>query len=189
MQRSVAVQAKRLIDLNVLPSEMRPLRYPGWYVPGLIAIVIGCILLVPAIGLQRSADRQTASLSRQLFIVTGQLTDAQVDFGRARGFRAQIAQAEASLSAVQAERKTVLGMDEPLSQGLLALYAAAPPGLQINSVTKVEGKVTASGNAPSIDSVIAFATALKLDGTFPEVTITSVGGAGPLLAFSVEVAQ
>lgn len=194
MHRSTAAQRSKLIDLNVLPLEMRPLRYPRWYVLGLAAIMVGCVLLVPAIVLQRSANNQTADLNRQLLLISGQLTGVRMDIGRERGLRTEISQAEAALAAVQAERKTVLGMDTPVSKDLLALYAAVPSGLRITSVSKSESKIVASGQAPSIESVIAFATALNADGSFSGVTITSLGaaaggGGGSSPAFTVEVAQ
>ncbi len=194
MHRSLTAQRSKLIDLNVLPQEMRPLRYPGWYVLGLTAIMIGCVLLVPAIILQRSANNQTADLNHQLLLISGQLTGVQMDIGRERGLRMEITQAEAALAAVQAERKTVLGMDTPVSKDLRVLYAAAPPGLRITSASKSESKIVASGQAPSIESVIAFASALNADGSFSGVTITSLGtaaggGGGSSPAFTVEVAQ
>jgi len=184
----------KLIDLNVLPREMRPVRYPRWYAPGLAAVMIGCVLLVPAIILQRSANNQTADLNRELLLVSGQLTGVQMDVGRERGLRMEISQAQAALAAAQAERKTVLGMDAPVSKDLQALYAAAPPGLSIVSVSKSDAKIVTSGQAPSIESVIAFAAALNASGSFSDVTITSLGaaaggGGGSSPAFTVEVAQ
>ncbi len=194
MHRSATAERGKLIDLNVLPPEMRPLRYPGWYVLGLVVIMVGCVLLVPAIFLQRSANNQTAGMDRELLLISGQLTGVQMDIGRERGLRMEISQAEAALAAVQAQRKTVLGMDTPVSKDLLALYAAAPPGLSITSVSKNGSTIVASGQAPSIESVIAFATALNADGSFSGVTITSLGAAaggagGSPPAFTVEVAQ
>jgi hypothetical protein len=183
----------KMIDLNVLPREMRPVRYPRWYMLGLTAVMIGCVLLVPAIILQRSANNQTSDLNHQLLLISGQLTGVQMDIGRERGLRTEISKAQAALAAVQAERKTVLGMDVPVSKDLEAIYAAVPPGLSINSVSKNESKIVASGKAPSIESVIAFATALNAGGSFSGVTITSLGaaagGGGSSPAFTVEVAQ
>jgi len=191
VHRSTVAQRTRLIDLNVLPREMRPVRYPRWYALGLTAIMIGCVLLVPAIIVQRSANNQTAEMNRQLLFISGQLTGVQMDIGRERGLRAEIAKAQAALAAVQAERKTVLGMDVPVSADLQALYVAVPPGLSITSVSKNETKIVVSGQAPSMESVIAFAAALNASGSFVDVTITSLGAAGGASssAFTVEVAQ
>ncbi|MGA2284681.1 MAG: PilN domain-containing protein [Dehalococcoidia bacterium] len=186
-------RGSKLIDLNVLPREMRPVRYPRWYVLGLAAIMVGCVLLVPAIFFQRSANNQTSDLNRQLLVISGQLTGVQMDIGRERGVRAEIAKAQAALSSVQAERKTVLGMDTPVSKDLQVINGAIPPGVGIISVAKSESKIVVSGQAPSIESVIAFATALDASGSFSGVTITSLGvaagGGGASPSFTVEVAQ
>ena len=60
-------------------------------------------------------------------------------------------------------------------------------------MAKSESKIVVSGQAPSIESVIAFATALDASGSFSGVTITSLGaaagGGGASPSFTVEVAQ
>ncbi len=85
-------------------------------------------------------------------------------------------------------------MDTPVSQDLEVLYRCAPPGLNIASVTKNESKIIVSGQAPSMESVIAFAATVNASGEFTGVTITSLGEAGAAgtasaPAFTVEVAQ
>ena len=118
MHRSAAIQRSRLVDLNLLPAELRPHRYPGWYVLGLAAILAGCVLLVPAIVLQRSAVQETARLHDQLALITGQLQGAQVDIGRERGLRTEIAGVEQAIAALQAERASLPGAGGPLSEDL-----------------------------------------------------------------------
>ncbi len=69
---------------------MRPLRLPRWYALGLTGIMIGCVLLVPLIFLQRSANNQTSDLNRELLVISGQLTGVEMDIGRERGCKRRL---------------------------------------------------------------------------------------------------
>ena len=189
MQRSAAVQRNRLIDLNILPAELRPHRYPRWYVLGLAAVLTGCVLLVPLVALQHSAAQETSHLRDQLALVTGQLQGVEVDIGRERGLRAEIAQAEQAVAALQAERASLPGAGGSLAQDLSLLYSAAPPGVRIDDTSRSEKTVTASGEASSMESIIAYAKALTESGSFSDVTITQASAGGAALEFAVQVAQ
>jgi Tfp pilus assembly protein PilN len=189
MQRSAAVQRNRLIDLNILPAELRPHRYPHWYVLGLAAVLAGCVLLIPMVTLQHSAAQETASLRDQLELITGQLQGVEMDIGRERGLRDQMAQAEQAIAELRQERASLPGAGGPLSQHLSLLYSAAPPDVRIDATSRSEKTVTASGEASSIESVIAYAEALMDSGTFSDVTITQANAGGAGLEFAVQVAQ
>ena len=97
MHRTATIQRSRLIDLNLLPAEMRPHRYPRWYAMGLAAVLTGCVLLVPAIAIQHSASQETAHLRDQLALITGQLQGTQMDIGQERGIRTEITQTEQAM--------------------------------------------------------------------------------------------
>ena len=194
MQRSAALERNALIDLNVLPAELRPHRYPRWYVLGMAAILAGCVLLVPLIAFQHSASQETGRLRDQLALITSQLEGVQMDIGQARALRAEIVQAELGLAALQSEREALLGGTRPLSEDLSLLYSAAPPGMRITSVTRSEGEVTAFGEAPNMESVISYARALNQGGSFLGVTIISLtaadGGEGaPALTFAIQMTR
>jgi len=189
MQRSAAVQRNRLIDLNLLPAELRPRHYPRWYVLGLAAVLTGCVLLIPMVALQRSAAQETAHLRDQLALITGQLQGVEMDIGKERGLRAEIAQVEQVLAGLQAERASLPGAGGPLAQDLSLLYSAAPPGVRIDATSRSVKTVTASGEASSMESIIAYARALTESGSFSEVTITQASAGGAGLDFAVQVAQ
>jgi Tfp pilus assembly protein PilN len=190
MQRNASLQRKALIDLNVLPAALRPHRYPAWYVAGMAVALAGLVCLAPTIMIQRSATQETERLRGQLAVITGQLEEVGMDVGQVRGLRMQLDQSEASLAALQSERKTLLGLGRPLSGGVSLLYSAAPPGLRVDSVTRSESMVTISGTAPDAGGVTSYARALGRDGAFSEVTIAALteGDAGQgasALTFSI----
>jgi Tfp pilus assembly protein PilN len=189
MQRSAPLQRNRLIDLNILPAELRPHHYPRWYVLGLAAVLTGCVLLVPMVTLQHSAAQETAHLRDQLALVTGQLQGVETDIGKGRGLHAEIAQSEQALAELQAERASLPGAGGPLAQDLSLLYSAAPPGVRIDTTSRSEKTVTTTGEASSIESIIAYAKALTESGSFSDVTITKASAGGTGLEFAVQVAQ
>jgi len=189
MQRSAALQRNRLIDLNILPAEMRPHRYPRWYALGLAAVLTGCVLLVLLVALQHSAAQETARLRDQLGLITGQLQGVETDIGRERGLRDEIAEVEKAIAALEQERASLPGAGGPLSQDLSLLYSAAPPDVRIDAASRSEKTVTVSGEAASIESVIAYAKTLMDRGSFSDVTITQANAGGEGLEFAVQAAQ
>jgi len=189
MQRTAAVRRNRLIDLNILPAELRPHRYPRWYVLGLAAVVAGCVLLALVVALERSAAEETSRLRSQLELITGQLQGVEMDIGKQRGLRDEIAQVEKAITELQAERASLPGAGGPLSQDMLLLYYAAPPGVRVDATSRAEKAVTASGQAPNVVSIIAYAKALQDSGSFADVTITRAEAGGEGVQFSVQVAQ
>jgi hypothetical protein len=189
MQRSAALPRNRLIDLNLLPAELRPHRYPRWYALGLAVVLVGCVLLIPMLALQHSATRETGRLRDQLALITGQLQGVETDIGRERGLRDQIAQVEKEIAALKQERASLPGAGGPLAQDLSLLYSAAPAGVSVDATSRSEKTITASGRAPSVESIIAYAKALMDGGSFADVTITQANAGGEGLEFAVQVAQ
>jgi len=193
VQRDASLRHNTLIDLNVLPAELRPHRYPAWYVAGMALALAGLVFLAPAIIIQRSAGQETENLRGELAVITSQLEAVGVDIGQLRVFRMDLEQTETALAAVRSERETLLGIGRPLAEGLSLLYSAAPPGLRVDSVARSEGRVTVSGEAPDAASIISYARALGREGAFSETTITALtagaggSGAGPM-TFSIQAA-
>jgi Tfp pilus assembly protein PilN len=188
MQRTAAGH-RRFIDLNVLPPPLRPHRYPRWYVVGLAAVLMGCILLAPMLALQRSTSQEADRLRSQLGLITGHLQGVEMDIGRARGLREQIEQVENAIAELQRERASLPGAGGPLSQDLSTLYSVAPPGTHINATSRSLKTVTASGVAPDIESIIAYAKALTDSGSFSDVTITQANAGVARIEFAVQVEQ
>jgi hypothetical protein len=77
----------------------------------------------------------------------------------------------------------------PLSQDLSTLYSVAPPGTHINTTSRSLKTVTASGVAPDIESIIAYAKALTDSGSFSDVTITQANAGVARIEFAVQVEQ
>ena len=187
MQRSLTRAI--VIDLNVLPPELRPQRYSGWFVVGLVAVLIGCVLLVPMVSIEHSASQKTDRLQQQLNLVTNQLNGVEMDIGQGRGLHAQIDKAKADVATLKSERLAILGVGQPLAPDVSFVFTAAPPDTRITGVSHSEGKITVTGEAPAAGSVIAYARALE-QKPFPQVTITALTmgafGVGPM-TFTVEI--
>jgi hypothetical protein len=189
MHRTDAMRRSRLIDLNLLPAELRPQRYPGWYVFGLAAVLAGCLLLVPAIAIQRSAAQETTHLRDELTLVTNQLQGVQMDIGRERSLRAEVAGAEQAIASVQAERASLPGFGGPLSSNLSLVYWDAPPGVSVISVSRSDTEITVSGEAQGVQNIIAYAQELSQSGSFSDVTITQATVGGAAVTFAIQLAQ
>jgi Tfp pilus assembly protein PilN len=189
MHRSATVRRSRLVDLNLLPAELRPHRYPGWYVLGLGVILAGCVLLAPTVMLQRSAAKETARLHDQLALITNQLEGAQADIGRERGLRTEIAAVEEAFAALEAERASLPGAGGPLYENLSVLFGKIPPDLQVLSTSRSEKTITTSGEARSVASVIAYTKALIESNSFSDVTITQASVGTRIVTFTVQAYQ
>lgn len=176
-----------LIDLNVLPPELRPKRYPSWYVAGLVAIVVACGLLGPLALLERSAGDETSRLREELTLITSQLQGAQTDMGQGRGIRTQIAEVQASAELLQSEKEDLLGGSRLVSEDLTRLYAVVPPDARVTLVNQEEDLIIVKGEAVSTETIIAYADALQDIALFPEVTITSLSTMSGGLQFAVEM--
>ena len=87
MQQSATLRPPAFIDLNVLPEELRPPRYPAWYVPGLVAVVLLGLLLIPLSGVQRADSAEPTRLTAELEIISKELTQIEVDYAKGRDLR------------------------------------------------------------------------------------------------------
>jgi Tfp pilus assembly protein PilN len=175
-----------LIDLNVLPVELRPHRYPAWFVAGMAVALIGLVLLAPAVMIQRSAGQEAERLRDQLAVITTQLEAVGMDIGQVRALRMELEQTETVLAALRSERETLLGIGRPISDGLTLLYSSTPPGLSVDSVSRGESQVTISGHAPDAASVVAYARTLGEEGAFSQVTITALTEGDVALSYSIQ---
>jgi Tfp pilus assembly protein PilN len=194
MQESTTLQPPVFVDLNVLPEELRPRRYPAWYVLGIVAILAASFLLIPLYQAERAGDAETARLRSELELINEELGRVQVDFGQARELRQQIETTEAAIAALNEERQAILGGGQELSTDLSAITEALPPGGRLASVTSSEGQLSLQGRADRATDVLEYSRALTRSGRFSEARITSLAieggeeeGAG--MTFTIELAR
>jgi len=194
MQQSATLRPPAFIDLNVLPEELRPPRYPAWYVPGLVAALLLGVLLVPLRGVEQANSAEPTRLTADLELISKELTQIELDYGKGRDIRNQLAAAEAATSRLADERQAILGGSQQLSADLYAALQVLPPGTRLVSMTAAEGKITLTGQAAGQADVLAYYRALADSGKFSQSRITSMDiaggppGAGGV-AFTIEVTQ
>lgn len=194
MQQGATLGPPVFVDLNVLPEELRPLRYPPWYSLGLVAIVVLGLLLIPLHAVERAHGAESARLGAELDLIKKELTDIEIDFGRARDIRQQLDATEASTARLGEERQAILSDSQELSADLSDAMLALPPGTHIASITAGDGRFTLTGQAGQPADVLGYYGALAASGRYSQTRITSMviasgqqGGSG--VAFTIEVTQ
>lgn len=194
MQQSAMLQPTTFVDLNVLPEELRPRRYPTWYVLGVVAVLALSVLLLPLYRVEQAGSAETARLQAELELINEELAGIQIDFGKARGLREQLEATEGAIAELNAERQAVLGGGQELHKGLSAAMAVLPPGARLGSITGGDGELTLKGQASSVADVLGYASALVGTGQFSEARIASLAiasaqGEGTGVTFTLEVTQ
>ncbi len=189
VHRNVFIQRRQLIDLNILPDNLRPQRYPHWYVLGLLAVLAACVLLIPAMTLLHSTNDKTSELREQLLGITGQLQGVQQDIGKQRALRDKISQVEQSITSTKQERASLSGSSGPLSDGLSVISSSTPTDVTLTNISRTQHVLQASGEAASVESVVAYARALIASNAFSSVTISQTDASVHPLKFSIEAVQ
>jgi len=194
MQQGATLGPPVFVDLNVLPEELRPLRYPPWYSLALVAIVVLGLLLIPLHAVERAHGAESARLSAEVNLMKNGLTDIEIDFGRARDIRQQLDATEASIARLGEERQGILGDSQELAADLSAAMQALPPGAHITSITAGDGRFTLTGGAGQSADILGYYKALSESKRYSQTRITSMviaggqqGGGGA--TFTIEVTQ
>jgi hypothetical protein len=192
MRQDATLGPPVFVDLNVLPEELRPLRYPPWYSLGLIAIVVFGLLLIPLHWAEQSDSAEPARLGAELDLIRSELTDIEIDFGRARDIRQQLDATEASTARLGEERQALLGDSQELAADLAAAMQALPQGSHLAAITAGDGRFTLAGGAGQPADVLGYYRAVSESGRYSQTRITSMasgqqGGGG--VTFTIEVTQ
>jgi hypothetical protein len=194
MQQGATLGPPVFVDLNVLPEELRPLRYPPWYSLGLIAIVVFGLLLIPLHWAEQADSAEPARLGAELDLIRSELTDIEIDFGRARDIRQQLDATEVSIARLREERQAILGDSQELAADLAAAMQALPQGSHLAAITAGDGRFTLAGRAGQSADVLGYYRALAGSERFSQTRITSMaissdqqGGGG--VTFTIEVTQ
>ena len=194
MQQSATLGPPVFIDLNVLPEELRPLRYPPWYVLSLVAILVLGLLLIPLHRVEQARGAEPTRLGVELELIKKGLASIEIDFGRAREVRAQLAATEASSARLGEERQAILGDSQELSADLYAAVLTLPPSAHLTSITASDGRFTLTGQAGGPTDVLGYYGALAQSNRFSQTRITSMaiasGQQGDIgTTFTIEVTQ
>ena len=194
MQQSATLGPPVFVDLNVLPEELRPLRYPPWYSLCLVAIIVLGLLLIPLHAVEQADGAEPRRLGAELNLIRSELTDVEIDFGRARDIQQQLDATEASTARLGEERQALLGNSLELAADLVAAMQALPQGSHLAAFTAGDGRFTLTGGAGQPADVLGYYGALSENGKYSQTRITSMviasgqeGGGG--VTFTIEVTQ
>lgn len=196
MRESSTLERPTFVDVNVLPEELRPRRYPAWFIAGVAAILALGLLLLPLARVQQASNEDTAHLHGELALINDELRRLQIDLGKSRDLRLQLATVEAAIAGLNAERQAVLGDRRGLSEALSAAMLALPLGAQVESVAAAatDGPLSLSGHSRTAADVLEYSRSLVASGMFSQARVTSLatesdqeGGAG--VAFVIEATQ
>lgn len=185
MQQSETVP--EFVDLNVLPEELRPRRYPPLYVLGILVLLVAGLLLIPLYQAERTADNETTRLRAELNLMSYNLALAQLDLGKVKGQQRQLESVETELAGLNEERQVVLGDGQELSKELSVAILDLPPGVSLGSVTGGDAQMTLTGQALNSEDVFEYARTLERSGTFSEARIVSLATeSGDAATFTIE---
>lgn len=190
MQQGAMLQRPTFVDLNVLPEELRPRRYPAWYVLGVVLVLAASLLLIPLYRVEQADSAETARLQAEVGLINEELAGIQIDFGRARALRQEIEAREAAIAELSEERQAVLGDGRELSKDLFVAMGVLPAGAHLGSVSGGDGQLTLTGQARGVADVLGYAGALVESGRFSEARVASLAVAsGSGASFTLEVTQ
>lgn len=196
MRQSSTLERPLFVDLNVLPEEFRPRRYPPWFIGGVITVLALSLLLLPLARVQQATDEESAHLQAELALINDELGRLQIDLGEARHLRQQLADTEAAIAGLNEERQAVLGDRQGLSDALAAMMRSLPPGARVESVgaAATDSPLSLTGHAGSAADVLEYSRSLVATGRFSQARVTSLASEsdqedGGGVAFIIEVGQ
>ena len=172
-QQSEALHA--FVDLNILPEELRPQRYPVLFVVGVVVLLAASLALLPLYQAERAARNETAPLQAELDRISdSDLALVQLDLGKVRELQRQLEAVETDLASLNEERQATIGDGQELSQDLSVAILDLPPAVTLASVTESDGQMTLSGQALTAGDVFEYVRTLLESESFSEARIVSL---------------
>jgi len=162
------------VDINILPEELRPQRYPALFVLGILVLLAASLALIPLYQAEQAVGDETTRLQTELNLISSDLALVQTDLGKVKGLQRQLEAVETDLASWNEERQAVLGDAQELSKDLLAAVLDLPPGVSLGSVTGGDEQMTLTGQALNSGAVFEYARALEESGRFSEARIISL---------------
>jgi hypothetical protein len=181
-----------IVDLNLLPTQLRPAQVSGFAL--LVAAVLALLLLAAVPLAFRATDARAQAndaqqLQRDAEVELGAL-EAELSQGRALKLEAEAALLE--WQAFEDERDFLQGGARPLHEDLFWLYGFGflPAGARITGITASEDGFSVDGTATGALDGIAYAQKLVEQGGFESARMTSFApGDRTAGAFTVEVVR
>lgn len=180
-----------IVDLNLLPMELRPARVPAIFVPLAAALLVAMIAIAPLAFIEHGARQDTDTIEQQASDAQQSLGSIQLAVSRNRALQAQIDAAEAKTNALRTVRERLQGGKRPLADDLAHLLDATvvQPGARIVSVTGTDTGMRVDGTAAGPLDAIAYADNLVRKGGFPAARMASYAPGKTGGQYTIEVTR
>ena len=192
MTKNDVARQQPIIDLNLLPRELRPPDVAPVAIALGAAVVLGIVVLVP-LGVRAHDARQRADqVEASVAATDGEMQALESALMRQRGMRSELEASEAQVAALKSEQAHLQGGDRPLADDLAQVWGwgYAPADTSITLVAGTDTGFRVDGTAPDALVAIAFADALRQRGGFPMARMASFKPAGTGGGdFSIEVVR
>jgi hypothetical protein len=182
---------RRIVDINLLPRDRRPLELSPVAAVFVAAFVIMLAALVPMSLHARSAQSDAAAAKDRAETSEAQLRDVQVGIASRRALSLELQQVNDRLAVLQESREQLQGGSRPLYDDLIWLWGLGflTDGMRVTTVTGTADGFRVDGVAPGPLDAIAYADKLKSDGAYPSARVASFTPAQKDGVFTVEVTR
>jgi Tfp pilus assembly protein PilN len=188
-----AERQPRLIDINLLPRDQRPLEVALAAAAVFIVLLLCVAAIVPLALREHDARNAADAVERQADNAERGLRQVQLDLTRHRALRTELENAKAELAKLQQERTQLQGGRRPLDSDLTMLYGYGsflPGGVRITAISGAGQALKVDGVAPGPLDAIAYADTLVASGGFVSAQMSAftpaTDGGGQ---FTIEVAR
>lgn len=183
----------RIIDINLLPRDQRPLEVAPAAVAVVIVLMLCVVAMVPLAFRAHDARNAADAIERQADDAERGVQQVQLSLTRQRALRTELEDAKAKLAKLELERQQLQGGKRPLDDDLTMLYgygAFLPRGVRITAISGADRALKIDGAAPSPLDAIAYGETLVKSGGFASARMSAFAPAAKDGGqFTLEVAR
>lgn len=183
----------RIIDINLLPRDQRPLEVAPAAVAAVIVLMLCVVAMVPLAFRAHDARNAADAIERQADDAERGVQQVQLSLTRQRALRTELEDAKAKLAKLELERQQLQGGKRPLDDDLTMLYgygAFLPRGVRITAISGADRALKIDGAAPSPLDAIAYGETLVKSGGFASARMSAFAPAAKDGGqFTLEVAR
>lgn len=188
-----AKRRSRIIDINLLPRDQRPLEVAPAAAAVVVVLLLCVAAMVPLAFRAHDARDAAATMEGQADDATNGVRSVQLNLTRQRALRNELESAKATLANLQQQRQQLQGGKRPLKDDLTMLFGYGsflPPGVRVTAISGADGALKVDGVAPGPLEAIAYADTLVKSGGFASARLSSYAPAAKDAGqFTVEVAR
>ncbi len=190
---AAVADASRVIDMNLLPRDRRPLDVAPVAALAVFALLLCVLAMVPLALRVHDARSSASAMEQQADDADRGVKALQFNLTRQRGLRGELDDAKAKLAKLQSEQQAFQGGARPLKDDLTSLFgfgAFLPKGVRVTAISGADRTLKVDGVAPGPLDAIAYADKLVNSGGFSAAHMTSFApGAKDAGQFSIEVSR